>query len=303
MNQPSPSRLSAEARYIGPHDPQADVDVTVVFRHASAPQPDAWPRAAMSRDEFQQKHGADPAAVERLRDFGRKHGMRETGCQMARRTLHWRGTAQGMRDAFGVELGQYEMSDGKRFVGCTKAPQLPDPSVIAILGLDRRPVARPHFRRPLAQPSSTYTPLQLGELYRFPANTDGSGQTIAIVELGGGYAQADLDAYFGGLGIAVPSISSVSVDGGTNQTGTDADGEVMLDIEVSGALAPAAKLVVYFATNTDQGFYDAISQAAHEKIRALHALMHLTPAEIGRPAVEQPLVAVRMPAEIGRAHV
>jgi kumamolisin len=259
-----PSRLSAGARYIGPHDPQADVDVTVVFRHASAPQPGQWPHAAISRDAYWQTHGADPAAVERLREYGRKHGMRETGCQMARRTLHWRGSAQSMRDAFGTDLGQYEMPGGERFVGCTKAPELPDPSVIAVLGLDRRPVARPHFRRPLAQPSSTYTPLQLGELYQFPADTDGSGQTIAIIELGGGYSQADLDTYFSGLGIATPSVTSVSVDGGTNQTGSDADGEVMLDIEVAGALAPAAKLVVYFATNTDKGFYEAISQAAHD---------------------------------------
>jgi len=35
----------------------------------------------------------------------------------------------------------------------------------------------------------------------------------------------------------------------------------MLDIEVIGALAPGANIVVYFAPNTDQGFYEAISQA------------------------------------------
>ena len=43
----------------------------------------------------------------------------------------------------------------------------------------------------------------------------------------------------------------------------DADGEVMLDIEIVGALAPAAAIVVYFAPNTDSGFLDALSQAAH----------------------------------------
>src|SRR5699024_1519062 len=42
-----------------------------------------------------------------------------------------------------------------------------------------------------------------------------------------------------------------------------ADAEVMLDIEVAGALAPAARYAVYFAPNTDQGFYDAIAQAVH----------------------------------------
>src|SRR4030095_13653820 len=41
------------------------------------------------------------------------------------------------------------------------------------------------------------------------------------------------------------------------------DGEVMLDIEISGALAPAAQFVVYFAPNTDRGFLDAIKAAVH----------------------------------------
>ena len=35
----------------------------------------------------------------------------------------------------------------------------------------------------------------------------------------------------------------------------------MLDIEVAGAIAPAAKIVVYFAPNTDAGFLDAITTA------------------------------------------
>ena len=38
----------------------------------------------------------------------------------------------------------------------------------------------------------------------------------------------------------------------------------MLDIEVAGAVAPDAAIVVYFAPNTDQGFIDAVSQAVHD---------------------------------------
>jgi kumamolisin len=108
--------------------------------------------------------------------------------------------------------------------------------------------------------------VQLGEIYKFPAKTDGTGQTISIIELGGGYEQADLDTYFSGLGVTVSSISAVSVDGTTNQPGKDpsgADGEVLLDIEVIGALSPAASILVYFAPNTDAGFLDAVANAAH----------------------------------------
>jgi kumamolisin len=62
-------------------------------------------------------------------------------------------------------------------------------------------------------------------------------------------------------------VTAVGVAGGQNQPGGDADGEVMLDIEVLGALAPAAAILVYFAPNTDRGFYEAISQAAHDTAR------------------------------------
>jgi kumamolisin len=38
----------------------------------------------------------------------------------------------------------------------------------------------------------------------------------------------------------------------------------MLDIEVAGAIAPGASIVVYFAPNTDAGFRDSISTAVHD---------------------------------------
>ena len=66
------------------------------------------------------------------------------------------------------------------------------------------------------------------------------------------------------------SVTAVGVDGATNSPSGDpesADGEVTLDIQVAGAVAPAAKIAVYFGQNTDQGFYDAISAAVHDKAR------------------------------------
>jgi kumamolisin len=103
-------------------------------------------------------------------------------------------------------------------------------------------------------------------IYQFPANTDGTGQTIGIIELGGGFSTDDLDTYFSGLGLATPSVTAQGVDGADNAPGQDpngADGEVELDIEVAGAVAPGAVQVVYFAPNTDQGFVDAVTTAVH----------------------------------------
>jgi kumamolisin len=265
------ARAPAHAGFLGPHTDTAPLEVTVVLRRRPGATwaPASWPqRAAMPRAQFAQQCGADPADLESLRRFARTRGLTETGADAARRVLHLRATPQQLASAFAVRFGRYQLTDGRGpFIGCEPAPSLP-PEAIAVLGLDRRPVARPHFRLPRTTPARAYTPLEVGVLYEFPPGTDGSGQGVAIIELGGGFRASDLAHYFQGLGLATaPTVSAVAVAGGANTPGGDADAEVLLDIEVIGALAPAAALAVYFAPNTDQGFYEAISQAAHDAQR------------------------------------
>jgi kumamolisin len=256
------------SRYLGPHTDQTPLTVTFVLRRraAAARRSGSWPHGPqVRRADFASHWGADPQDLKALRSFAQAHGLKESGADAQRRVLHVSGAPQALERAFAVTLGRYQLSDGRGpFVGCDRPPQLP-PQALAVLGLDRRPVARPHSRRPKSTPTATFTPLQLGQLYSFPGGTDGTGQAIALIELGGGFNSTDLATYFKGLGIArAPTVTAVSVAGGSNQPGGSADDEVMLDIEVSGALAPAAHIVVYFAPNTDQGFYEAISQAAHD---------------------------------------
>jgi kumamolisin len=154
--------------------------------------------------------------------------------------------------------------------------------VEAVIGFDTRPYARPHFRirETIAEPAAAPTvgpdffPTQLAEIYQFPSDVNGAGQVIGIIELtapaGSGFRGTELQTYFQSLGLASPNIIAVSVDGAQNQPGTNpndpsnADGEVMLDIEVVGAVAPGAKIVVYFAPNSAQGFFDVINQAVHD---------------------------------------
>jgi len=119
-----------------------------------------------------------------------------------------------------------------------------------------------------AELAVSYTPQDLARLYSFPSSTNaGQGQCIAIIELGGGFRQGDLNTYFGSGG---PSVTAVSVDRGRNNpTGNPngPDGEVMLDIEVAGTVASKATIAVYFAPNTNKGFLDAISAAVHDNVR------------------------------------
>jgi kumamolisin len=259
---------TAAATHVGPYSDTTPLDVTLVLqrRAGGRPQVAAWPRPPRwPRAEFGRHCGADPAGLEAARRFARLHGLTETGHDASRRVLHLRGAPQALERAFGVRLVRYALSDGRGpFMAPDREPALPA-GTLAVLGLSRRPVARPQFRRPRAQPAVTYTPIQVARLYSFPTAGTGSGQTIALIELGGGFSPSDLAQYFESLGVSpAPSVTAVGVAGGSNQPGGDADGEVMLDIEVAGAIAPGASVVVYFAPNTDQGFYEAISQAAHD---------------------------------------
>jgi kumamolisin len=235
----------------------------------------------LSRADFAQLHGAGAADLVAVRGFARAHGLAVVQEHPGRRTMVLAGTVAQLNDAFGVQLMHFEHADGS-FRGRQGAVHLPaelDGIVVGVLGLDNRPQVRPHFRirpeadRPDARvaqaQAASFTPLQLASLYDFPAGA-GEGECVAIIELGGGFKPQDLQSYFSGLGVPTPNVVAVSVDHASNQPTGDAggpDGEVMLDIEVVGAIAPGATIAVYFAPNTDAGFLDAVTTAIHDSAR------------------------------------
>ena len=251
--------------------PTASFTVTVVVRPKEAINAKALgkPGAVMTRAEYNRKHGADPASIKLVKAFAKEFGLTVTGPATGRRALHLSGPQTKMEAAFGVALRQHELDGTKYRVreGDICLPEELTGHVQAVLGLDNRPQAHPHFRvkKPHASDVS-YTPVQVATLYGFPEGATATGQTIGIIELGGGYKAADITAYFKTLGQKKPSVKAVLVDKGKNAPtkANSADGEVLLDIEVAAAVAPGAKIVVYFTPNTDQGFIDAISTAVHD---------------------------------------
>src|SRR4051794_19663466 len=268
----SARRAVPGVRSTGVPDSASAVELTVVLRRGRPlPEPGGRP---LPRAQAAEELGADPADVLAARQGLEAEGLQIVDVDVASRRITARGDVATVERAFGTSLILVESDDpvtGRPVVHRQRTGELVLPSsladvVVAVLGLDDRPQARALFR-PAAGPSTSYTPPELGRVYRFPAGTDGGGQTLAIIELGGGYQQSDLDAYWAQLGLtAPPTVTAVGVDGATNAPEGDpngADGEVALDIEVAGALAPGADQVVYFAPNTDRGFLDALSTAVH----------------------------------------
>jgi kumamolisin len=224
------------------------------------------PRADM-RARRARQHGGDIKLIEA---FAHEAGLTIVTVDPGRRLIRLAGPADKMEAAFRTKLHHYH--HGKtQFRGRTGRLHLPEdvaPIVESVLGLDTRPAAQPRLiRHPNAAAATSYLPTQVGAFYQYPSGVTGAGQCIALIELGGGYLAADINAAFAAMGLAPPRVVAVSVDGGTNAPTPDdgANAEVALDIQVSGGVAPGAKIAVYFAPNTDAGFVDAITTAAHDE--------------------------------------
>ena len=230
-----------------------------------APQGGEFHSRRALRKEREADHADDLAAV---RSFAQSHRLEVTHADAARRLVQLKGNATDIEKAFGTELHHYERN-GLVCRGRQGALHLPSDivdKVDAVLGLDTSPIATPKIvpHRGTTPPAG-FLPNEIAALYGF-GDLDASGQCVAIIELGGGYTPADNEAAFKAMGLAVPEILSVGVDNGANNPGdtSGANGEVALDIQVAGGVARGAKIAVYFAPNTSQGFVDAISQAVHD---------------------------------------
>jgi kumamolisin len=273
------------ATVAGRTDAQRNISVSVIVKRKNPLNLEKLIGQQISQEEFSEKYAADPANFDQLRDFAHKHGLTvdEGASSLARRTMVLRGPASKVESAFGVTLNDYEKVGEKfhSYTGTISIPREYAEPVEAVLGLDNHPIAMPHFRlldnkkkrKPKPEPVQTasFNPPQVAQLYNFPTGVNGAGQTIGIIELGGGYNASDLSSYFAGLSIGEPRVTAVSVDGATNSpnlpsspTDPNADGEVALDIEVAGSIAPGANIAVYFTPNTSQGFVDALTTAIHD---------------------------------------
>ena len=327
----SEKKALPNAKVVGKLDPNQRIEITVVLR----PRSDATPsgrvaasasdsssqlpaeRQYLSREAFAAERGANPNDVAAVEAFAKEHNLTVVEASLQKRAIRLAGTIRDLTAAFQPNLKKSKV--GTKIVrmrtGGISVPADLQDIVVAVMGFDDRPAARPHVRflsdmsgnagrqlaaakggkkvraakpgrkgaKPHAGSVRSFDPPEVAQLYHFPANLTGEGQCIGIIELndfdqehnptGTGFSLSDLTAYFTSLGVPVPNVTAVGVssnDGtGANVPGSDAnaDGEVMLDIEVAGAVAPKANIAVYFALNTDDGFLAALNTALHDDVR------------------------------------
>ncbi len=267
-------------RAVGPAPGEEHVRVVVKVRPQTAPPdpaelgalPPSERPAPATHDEHAAAHGAAQADVDAVVAFAREHGLAVEEADAPSRLVVLTGTVDAMSRAFETTLERYEPEDAsvhhhpyRGRIGHVHVPAHLEPVITALTGLDDRRQVRP---RPLAAHAAQevrYAPSDLAQIYDFPAQLDGSGQTIGLLEFGGGFKDADLDVFFEQMRLPRPSVTPVSVDGTPNAPGSEADGEVVLDIEVAGGAAPGAAIVVYFAQFTDAGWVESLTKAIHDR--------------------------------------
>jgi kumamolisin len=245
-------------------------------------------RQFMTPEQFRSEFGPAAATIASAIKQFEAAGLQVTQTSTAH--LQVSGSAAQIEKAFSVELHSYAVaatskSPEYRFrapLGAPHAPAAIADSVRAVLGLDTRPRFSPRLRTPLrvplrsptnsngtgtTDPPGSWTVLDYAQYYDldplYRQGLTGKGRTIGIVTLAS-FTQSDAYNYWSAVGVNVlpKRISEVQVDGGagppSDEAGSD---ETTLDVEQSGGLAPGAKIIVYIAPNTNQGFADAFAAA------------------------------------------
>ena len=269
-------RIAPDADRVSDVDPATPARIVVVLKPGAPVIPSRHVGGGfLSHADYASQHGSDAQAVAAVTRYAQSHGLIVAPHEAGSNQVVLTGTYGQAIAAFRPEqIGLYD-NDGRRFVARTGHLFVPEEvagQIVAVMGFDQRPIARAHFRMISPDAAATsYTPLQVASAYQFPTGLDGTGQTIALIELGGGYDDTQVASYFTSIGVTrTGTLTSVSVDGATNTPGdpNGADGEVQLDIEVAGSVAPGANIAVYFGPNQSSGFNDAIAAAVNDTANA-----------------------------------
>ena len=259
-------------------DAEAWVEVTLkLARKTPLPAVDARPQRMLTATELGAQFGASDAAIKRVVDTFAGLGLTILSSDAATRSVKLGAPVHVMEGAFQVRLMQFDGIRGayRGRVGALHVPAALEKDIVGVFGLDNRRVVR---RRPdgghkrhvvdhtaaAAKKRPWFFPAELATAYDYP-DGDGSGQTIGLLEFGGGYFPDDLAAFGKAAGLAsLPTVVAISVDKMPTNTNDEATGEVMLDIEVLAGLCPKATIPVWFSQFSEKGWVDALDAAMHD---------------------------------------
>ena len=261
-------------------------------------------RKYFTRNKFARQYGATEEDLAVVAAFAGEHNLEVAEISHPRRRLVLKGKLADLSRAFNVKFVHLHDPDHgvyRSHVAPVHVPAELKPVIQAVMGFS----ARSQHGRPSASRSRVHEhlvdPRTIANTYQFPHGCTGRGQTIGIIVLGGGFHDADLDAYFQHVKLPKPKIEVVEVEGQRNNPADSkairaclaasrsaglhhAKGvshpdpqvrqnseknvewtiETTMDVELIGTWANNARIVVYFTHNSPRGKYEAFNAALHD---------------------------------------
>jgi kumamolisin len=229
-------------------------------------------RKYLTREQLAEQYGSDPKAVKAIEAFAKAHNLVVTRNEPASARIGLAGTVDDVNNAFGVTLFDYthpKLGDFHARTGPVHIPAELDGAITAVFGLNNHRILRRTFRPArrvtAAMSPPGFKPAELGSIYNFP-EADASKHCIGVLEFGGGVEKSDVTEYFAQIQQSAPTVEVVATDGVSVNPSADPEStvEVMLDVDVAGALGGGAKLAVYFSTFDEKGLIDCLSTVIND---------------------------------------
>lgn len=203
----------------------------------------------------QQQFSAPANVVKNLTAYFKDYDLKVTESSATKRTMTVTGTSINFTRALGIVFHVYEKTSGDEYIMHDGNLRLPEELQGTISSFAGHTLSGQQETRVSTQTSSStnsttkkiqdikgYSPTQITEYYDFP-DADGTGECIGLIELGGTYKQSDIDGFFKHFGMEAPQIEVVGKPPAESYMD---DYEVTLDLQLAGAMAPKAKLVIYY---------------------------------------------------------
>lgn len=176
-------------------------------------------RKRLTLKEYQRRFGCSSSDFRKITSFAKKSGLQVVKAIPASGAIRLTGKIGAFSKAFAVELVNYESPDlgvYRSHAGPVKIPASLAPMIDGVFGFDARPMNATPFAHAATQPIRFTDPAEVAAAYRFPAGSQGKGQSIAIIELGGGFHQEDLSAFFANQRQKKPKITVTCINGMRN---------------------------------------------------------------------------------------
>src|SRR6266567_1627480 len=270
-------------------------------------------------DQFAQQFAPTGEQQQAVINYLTQQGFTITQTYPNHLLIDFSGSESLAEQVFNVKVYDYQGPGGRHFFANANVPTLPAylASYVTYLGgLDdanqfyhppivaqQIPATNPHAGSNCPAPGQSgggglpgstsqvaYIPSQFAKAYNYDrlhnAGLQGEGQTVGVFELDG-YSQSDVQAYTQCFGGGNVPIQNVILDGFNGQPGAGAI-EVELDMEIILGMAPKlAKMIVYEAPNTTQGYNDEFARIVSDRTPVISVSWGDCEKNMGQQEVQQ----------------